>query len=325
MTTGRFVPILDTASAVALKPLSIDGQFFRQGDERITIIEATDFSLFKLYLDDPSSVKSIIRQRLDCGFNTLRVWLLNRSVVVNGGIHPRDYPGTFYPMLAEFVRRFSMINFELTIFTSTQGLMPNRNDQQAHMDQTADAVRGCGNVLLEQVNEMYAWDNACYPDLTRPSGVLISRGSDGADARPPFHDNPWDYELYHIIGNEWQRKVGHNSMEWADQSGRPCITNETQRYLDRDSNLIHAYDAAAGASLLCAGGCYHSQRGKTSQLWDGLELECAQAWCDGAHSVPLEFQAGVYHHRTELEGPGIIRAYDRQLPDGRAYIVEIRA
>jgi hypothetical protein len=40
--------------------------------------------------------------------------------------------------------------------------------------------------------------------------------------------------------------------------------------------------------------------------------------------ILLEFQAGVYHHRTDLEGPGILRAYDRQLPDGRAHVVLIR-
>jgi hypothetical protein len=85
-----------------------------------------------------------------------------------------------------------------------------------------------------------------------------------------------------------------------------------------------AFDAAAGAALLCAGSCYHSVNGKQSALWDGLELECARAWAEGARSVPLEFQKGRYAHPANLEGPGDLRVYQRVLPDGRAHTVKIR-
>jgi hypothetical protein len=77
--------------------------------------------------------------------------------------------------------------------------------------------------------------------------------------------------------------------------------------------------------LLCAGSCYHSVRGKSSELWDGVELECAEAWVDGAKMIPLDFHTGQYHHRTDLETPGIIRAYDRTISDGRQCVVTIRA
>lgn len=318
MSGSAFVVL---GSQVALPPLTVSGQYFRAGGERFAVIETSEFSLFKRYLDG-ENIRPVVDQRRRLGFNTLRVWLLNRSVVVNGGIDPRDYP-EFYPKLRQFVDSLGLY-VELTVFTSTQGLMPNPADQQRHLDATADAVRGCPNVLLELVNEMYAWDNACDPNLKRPAGVLISRGSDGADAPPPFHSAPWDYELYHILGHEWQRKVGHNAFEWAAESNRPCMTNETQRYEDNDTSIEHAYDAAAGASLLCAGACFHSQQGKLSQLFTGRTLEAAQAWCDGARSVPLEFQPGTYRHRTELEGPNCIRAYSRTLPDGREAIVRIR-
>ena len=157
---------------------------------------------------------------------------------------------------------------------------------------------------------------------------VVSGGStpkaSAADSPPPRHDDPWSYEEYHIIGDQWQRKTGHNAMEWADQSHRPCLTNESQRFPDNDSNPHHAYDSAMGGALLCGGTCYHSAAGKTSTLFTGVELECAQAFVDGARSVPLEFQRGQYHHRPELEGPDCIRAYDRTLPDGRAHVVKIR-
>jgi hypothetical protein len=214
---------------------------------------------------------------------------------------------------------------ELTVFTSCGSLMPNRDDQQRHLDRTADAVRGKGTVLLELVNESDQWDNAPDPNLRRPAGVLISRGSNGADSVPPRHDDPWDYECYHTNDlSEFQRKVGHNAMEWADQSGKPCISNENTRYPDKDSSAVHAYDAAMGAALLCAGSCFHGQAGKASQLLTGVELACAQAWVAGAQSVPLEFQDGSYEHLSHLEGTDCIRAYSRRLADGREHVIRIR-
>jgi hypothetical protein len=320
--SGGSVVLLGAHAKVALPPLSCAGQFFRAGGERFTVIQASDFSLFKRYLDG-EDIEPIVDQRRALGFNTLRVWLLNRSVVVNGGIHPDDYPG-FYEALARFVDVVGLY-VELTVFTSTQGLMANVWDQQAHLDRTADAVRGKPNVILELANEIDQYDNAPSPLLVRPSGVLISRGSNGADSVPPRHDAPWDYELYHTNDlDEFQRKVGHNAMEWADQSGRPCLSNENTRYVDRDRSATHAYDAAMGAALLCAGSCFHSQAGKTSTLFTGTELDCARAWVEGVRSVPLEFQAGAYQHLQNLEGPDCIRAYSRRLPDGREHVIKIR-
>jgi hypothetical protein len=210
------------------------------------------------------------------------------------------------------------------VFTQTETLMPNAADQQRHLDLTANAVHGLTNVLLELVNENDQHDNAVSPNLVRPPGnIIISHGSNGADAtgvRPT-----WDYELYHTNGlSEWQRKTGHNAMEKAEESGVPCVSNENTRFPDNDSSVNHAYDAPAGASLLCAGACYHSQSGKFSRVFDPTELTCAQQWVAGALSVPLEFQPGVYRHETGLEGPEVLRAYSKTLPDGRKFVVKIR-
>ena len=264
-------------------------------------------------------------QRRDVGFNCLRVWLLNESVV-KPIIHPDRWPD-FYEALGLFVEVVAAhgLYLELTVFTSCGSLMPSREDQQRHLDRTADAIRGKPGVLLELVNESDQWDNAPAPDLHRPPGVIISRGSNGADSVPPRHDDPWNYEEYHTNGlPEFQRKSGHNSMEWADQSGRPCLANENTRFPDQDGNIIHAYDAAMGGALLCAGSCFHSVSGKTSVPFSGIELDCARWWVDGARSVPLEFQAGQYRHLTELEGPDCIRAYSRRLADGREHVIRIR-
>ena len=104
----------------------------------------------------------------------------------------------------------------------------------------------------------------------------------------------------------------------------PCMSNENTRFDDKDADLDHAYDAAAGAALLCAGACFHSARGKISELWGGHELACAKQWVAGAKSVPLEFQPGAYARHDDLNGPDCIRAYSRTLGDGRSHLVKIR-
>ena len=308
--------------------IRINGKFFiRENGERLTLIGSSEFSLFKRYLDDDfATLNPVVAERAALGFNILRVWLLNESVVAYRNavkqdmIHPNQYPN-FYEKLGSFADYLNNAGFcvEFTVFTQTQTLMSSAADQQRHLDRTVEAVRGKNNVILELVNENDQHDNQVSLLLTRPRGVIISHGSNGADAtgvRPS-----WDYELYHTNGlSEFQRKVGHNAMEKADESNVPCWSNENTRYPDDDNNPNHAYDAAAGGALLCAGSCFHSQGGKFSRGFNSVELSCARAWVAGAKSVPLSVQSGAYVHRTDLEGLGIIRAYEKS-----GYVIRIRA
>lgn len=312
--------------------IQLNGRYFsRVNGDRMTLMGSSEFSLFKRYLDnDWPTFNPVISERKAVGFNILRIWLLNWSVVAfrNGVeqdmIHPNQY-SDYYERLTKFVDFLGGEGFcvELTVFTSTQGLMPNPNDQQNHLNRTVAAVAGRRNVILELVNENDQHDNAVWEGLSRPSGVIISHGSNGADAtgvRPT-----WDYEEYHTNGlNEWWRKTGHNAMEKADESNAPCWSNENERYSDNTRSRENAYDAMAGAALLCAGGCFHSQGGKFSKQFDSDELECAKEWVRGGLSVPLEYQPGQYLRRDDLLRPGLIRVYERRLSDGRGWIVEIR-
>jgi hypothetical protein len=310
--------------------LTVSGQFFRNRGALWTGIQTSEFSLPKRWLAG-EEVRPILDERVALGFNEVRGWLLNQSVVGQvypEGIHPNQYPDFYARIraLVELLGTYGMVA-ELTVFTSCNPLMRDPDDQHRHWLATMDCVTGLGNVRLELVNE---WDWGAgenCPDHSlfsmRPQGILSSSGSSTADAPPPTPI--WDYVCYHSNGlNEWQRKVGHNTMEWADAYHVPGCANENMRYPDDDNSEAHAYDAAAGAALLCASACFHSQGGKYSRPFDAVEKAAAAKWCEGARSVPLEFQAGVYHHRTDLEGDGILRAYDRQLPDGRAHVVLIR-
>jgi hypothetical protein len=152
----------------------------------------------------------------------------------------------------------------------------------------------------------------------RPSGVMASHGSGGAEGDPPWE--PWDYITFHTNGaDEEQRKVGKQPFDLAEIEGVPVLANETSRYpdvgmwagasLDRQKQL--AFDSAAGAALLCAGSCFHSVHGKTSELWDANELAIAQAWVAGATSVSTACQAGDYRRRDDLLTDDLIRVYQR--------------
>lgn len=304
--------------------LAVNGQFFTLDGAPWTAIESSEFSLYKRFLDG-EDLSPVLNERHALGFNLLRVWLLNTSVIP-GGLRPSMYP-SFYDLLEPFAAVCGGYGFcvEFTAFTQTETLMPALADQQNHLAWTVNKLRGVPNALLELVNEDDQHDNAVDPQLRdiRPSGVIASSGSNGADSPPPFP--VWDYVLYHTNGlDEWQRKTGHNAMEWGDVHGVPAMSNENTRYADQDSSLAHAEDAAAGAALLCAGACFHSQGGKLSVPFGGAEFQAADAWVRGARSVPLEFQTGRYARHDDLNGPNCIRAYSRTLPDGRSHLVKIR-
>ena len=305
--------------------IGIAGQFFTRDGQPWTAIECSDFSLYKRYLDG-EDIRPVLAERQAIGFNLLRVWLLNTSVIP-GGLLPSMYPGTFYTSLKPFVSLCASYgcHVEFTAFTQTQTLMPLIGEQRSHWLNVQTALRDVP-CLLELVNEADQHDNRTAPELLqmRPTGILTSSGSNGADSPPP--EPVWDYGLYHSNGlSEWQRKCAHNPMsDIADVYHVAATANENTRFPDQDRSEAHAEDAAAGAALLCAGACFHSQSGKLSQVFDSVEWACAVAWVRGAESVPLEFQRGSYIHRQDLEGPDCIRAYERRLSDGRGHIVRIR-
>ncbi len=315
--------------------LTVDGQFFRNRGERWTGIQSSEFSLPKRYLAG-EDIRPILDERCGLGFNMFRLWLLNQSVVAGAGypegIHPDQYPDFYERIraLAELLGSYGVVG-EFTAFTSCDPLMRETDRQVRHWQRTQDALRGLGNTTLELVNE-YNWgegQNSPHPSIyaMRPSGIIASSGSATADAPPP--SPMWGYGLYHSNGlPQWQRKCPHNPMEdIADKFHVPAASNENRRYPDDEQSIVHAEDAARASALLIAFACFHSNGGKWSRLFDAVERAAAKAWCDGARSVPLEFQAGRYIHRSDLEQhnpPTILRAYERRLPDGRGHVVSIR-
>jgi len=204
--------------------------------------------------------------------------------------------------------------------------MPDHDAQLAHWHSLVAQLQPLTNALLEAANEEDQPVNyvAALYDLPRPAGLLASHGSNGSQAWPVA--DSWDYLTFHTNdAPEEVRKIGHNAMEVADAFHAPVITNETSRAPFKLSwthgGVLFGHDGAAGAALLNAGSCYHSEAGKYGTLLTGLQLAYAQAWVEGAQSVPLACQDGPYVHRQDLE-QGFLRVYQRG-SDG-ACIVKIR-
>ena len=293
--------------------------------ERFTVIQTSNFNGLNRYRREGwHAMDPVLTQRQELGFNSLRDW----TVYDIGGIGITGPPDAeLYRIIPEYLAFCADYGLyvEVTAFT---GISPywDRNNPQAmidHWNRLDDALDGCTNLLdLEAVNEGDNAPNAGVPldRLRRPIGKIASHGSAIQDA-PPMQPH-WDVAGYRSPSSEWQRKVGHNAMEWADAWGIPVWTNEYPR-TDNDPNPQHWYDGAASSVLLCAGaGCFHSPEGKNATLFSGQTLVCAEAFIAGARSVPLEFQDGAYS-RPEPNPPSVIRRYRRTLPDGRFYEVQV--
>lgn len=309
----------NTPLPVTLPSLSIQGKFFGCNNQVFTVIQCSDFNLFGRFCHG-EDVRPVLKQRASTGFNTIRVFTLYDLAHVNIGV----LLDPDYSRITEFLELAASYRMyvEFVAYTSLE--------RKNHWDALKEACQGSTNVLLELVNEGTIQVNYIdMPRYTKPLSTLASHGSGGSEGIPPWE--PWDYVTFHTNGsNEEQRKVGHNAMfDIADVYGVPALTNETSRYPDvgmwvgrsLSEQKQLAYDSAAGAALLCAGSCFHSVHGKSSELWDANELAVAQSWVAGALSIPKNAQLEPYRRRDDLLTGRLIRVYQRGTSD--ANIVRI--
>ncbi len=300
-----------------LQNLRTRGQFFELEDgTHWTAIQCSDFNLLARYLTN-EDIRPVLQQRMDCGFNLLRVWTLFNIDKI-GTLTSLDY--TRVPAFVSLCGSYGLY-VEFTAYTGI-------NDPKHWVNLCNAALLCHPKPILELVNELDQNENEPDPQgrvfnlslHAQPDGLVTAHGSNGSEHQPVLPH--WSYaEMHFNDASEWQRKTGHNS--WEVWSG-PTLANENTRYADHTQSEINALDAAESAALLCAGSCFHSVRGKTSELWDGVEETCARQWANGARKVDLRYQDGRYNRPDELKNPEDLRVYQRILPDGSAYTVHIR-
>jgi hypothetical protein len=313
------------------------GAFFAlETGEYFTAIQASLFNGLPRYLrEGEAGLGPVLQQLQDLGFNMVRAWTLF-DIPGIGRCTLEEFPD-LYERIPEFVGLCASHGLYVE-FTAYTGI----NDPD-HWDRLIAASLACATrPLLELVNELDQNLNeqdhlrrSMGPDTSlfggefgsrihgpfehAPAPLLSAHGSNGSQARPVRP--PWSYETFHYNdAPEWPRKVGHNSMEdGADATGKPAHAGENTRP-DHDPNPNHHEDAAAGAALLAAGCCFHSQSGKQAILLTGNDYVCAEASARGARSVPLWAQDGRYHR---VDDPDYSRTYQRILTD-RRHTVQIR-
>jgi len=329
MNVGVELPPLQH-TFVFLPRLVARGQFIGlENGQRFTAIEATDFALYEKHLKG-INIDPVLKQRASLGYNMVRVFGTGTIPFPDEPMNliPSLYGERYFTELPVFFQRLARqgLYAEFVAFAGHRSALPTKADELVYWTRLVEALRPITNVILEAVNEHDQLGNRVesLQELLRPVGILTSHGSsgvagaNGADPVMPY----WDYISLHTNGvPEWQRKAGHNCMELS--ANTPCTANENTRAPDRFQSPALAFDAAAGAALLAAGSCFHSLNGRISRLWEGLELDLAKAWVDGAQSVPLACQAGPYVRRDDLLTPSLLRVYERRIGDP-ACIVRIR-
>lgn len=305
----------------ALPELAVDGKFFTAGGALFTAVEMSQFNLYNRYLaGELTTVRAVLSELRALKYNLVRVWTLMRLSQYGIG----DLLDPQYPRIPAFVALCASygIYVEFTAYTDLW-------DPLHWSRLTAAAASARPRPLVSAINEYdinghkvdelgRRYDPAWITAPADPA-LIVSRGSNGSGSwtvTPVMR-----YGEYHTnLEFEWWRKVGHNGMEIADETGVPVITNENPRYMDNEQSLTRACDAAQASALLNAGSCFHCREGKLSVPLAESRPAAAE-WSNGAHAVPLVYQRGRYNR---IDDPAFLRTYQRILSNGDAFTARIR-
>lgn len=284
----------------ALMVLPGDLFFRRASGQAYTSIGCSDFKLWQRFIEEGEyAITPILEERRSVGFVEHRVFGMYQGGL--GTFDPRPHIrtlGQFARVLLKFGRRM-----EFTVFADTSVVMPNLAEQFPWLRQVEDQLTGMPNVTIEGVNEADhyfggVWTNRAegIAQFTALRGLLFSHGSLIQEGAGGTLQPVGQYGTYHPARSaDWPRKVGHNAMEdVADKYHIPAKSNELKRPDEDGFQVNNFWEAGLNLALLCAGGTFHSNAGKASQLFSGQERPCAEAFVSGMRAVPLEFQRGHY-------------------------------
>ena len=271
------------------QPLHAEGQFFATPDGLHTIIGCSDFTLFYRYAMG-QSIDDVLDERIDLGFNDLRVWFGVVFLPQLTVFDPRPHLGR----LRDFCDKIGTrgLGLELTTHTAAMKWIPDAQQQRDLLHEVDRLLPAW--VRIEGMNEGLHKSNTAegiYDEQLSRTWALGSRIQDAGTMEPVK-----TYGTYHPSRSvDWPRKVGHNAMEdVGEKYGIPAVSNECKRPDEDGYHEQNFFDAAANAALLCAGATFHSESGKASTLFTPEEYRCADAWVRGAKAVPLLYQRGRY-------------------------------
>ena len=284
-------------------PLVVVGEFFETAADRLVIIGCSDFVLFERFVKEGAdAIRPVLDERATLGFTQLRVLTTYKGTL--GDFDGRPHMDQLAPFCA-LVGGYGL-RLELTAWADTQRIEPSPVRQLEWVVALHAAVAHFPHVTIEGVNEEGVHDNSAPGlNVSSPIAGICSHGAarvapgNWGTAQPV-----WRYATYHPDRtSDWPRKVGHNAMEVANQFHVPCVSNETTRPDQDGFHPSHFFDAAANASLLCAGATFHCDAGKKSIQMSPQERACAEAWVAGARAVPLDYRTGEYANAHSSRAP----------------------
>lgn len=314
-----------TQTWFSLPTLEPRGRFFWKSGARFFLNGATAFNLYNRFLvEGAEAIRPFLSQRESLGFNALRVWTAY-DIPMIGRLIPREHPD-FYDRVDEFeslCAEYSQYVY-WTVYaganSSTLGTVTQMIEHQLRLQDTLASWS-----LLDLHNEKNHPAN--FPsDFTGPnpdSSILWSQGSNIQD-----DESPTPYGRFagrHPGSSEWQRKTGKQA--WDDQNllnlNIPFVDDETVRVEPGgETNVEHCFDAAACGAMFIAGAMFHSREAKLATPFTGAELSCADAWCRGVRSVPLQItQDGTY---SRVDDAAYLRVYLKTLPGVGTHSLQIR-
>lgn len=279
--------------------------FYNEHGQRVFIKGATDFLLYKKFLDG-ENIDGLLTERAVMGANCVRV-----IGMVNSFAHwfPQEYGNAYYDRLPEFcakVAAYGMYAY-FTVFADSEHVFAQYGSshnmlvaQLQHWNRITAVLRTIPNVIGEFCNEPYAHENAVvdYTKFGAP-GFLCSGGSYndrlGDELRPvpsweSFHDfhSPRD-------GKDDENASGFKTFSDQNACSHPeykyrhkaIISGEPQKAADPAdprrggstmSNPKQFRKMAGSARGTMAGIFFHSASGVFSTPWNDVERRCAEAW-----------------------------------------------
>ncbi len=297
------------------------GRFFRKEGERFFLNGATGFNATSIFAYEGSdALRPLLEQRRRLGFNAIRLWTAY-DVPLIGRLVPREMPDFFervIPGVAHLCAEYGQYPYITGLtgaFSTTLGGMPQIADHDRRLQAALATVPFA---LYDRRNEASKSFNQI--DMAQMAPLVYEMASQGSNQQD--EDPPQPYGRFfarHPGSSEWQRKVGKQNFDFANDHHVDIegVDDETVRVEPAgEHNRLHCHDAGACGAFFIAGAFFHSAQAKLGIPWDGVELDCAQGWCEGVKSIIAQgldvVQDGIYGNLGEQQPP-LLRVYVKVL------------
>jgi hypothetical protein len=240
---------------------------------------ASEFLLYKKYLEGEASIRPVLEQLADLGGNVIRVMGMFESL---GGFNPKNYGDRYYDAIPGFCALCAEYGiYVYWVACAATGSMFTGDEALRHTQRTAEQLVTTQNAIFSYVNEQGQHNNSVDRERFRrevnTGWMLYDTGSFGADLTcdPPYGTHaclhvrrvyPASIKDGCIVDNG--NYVADHLQVWLD---------EPDRYGDDGNGSVEQAADAAGTAYTALGWCFHSMQGERGEVLTGNTLDCARA------------------------------------------------